>query len=317
MGLPASCARAVLRANWLLARASSPRRVAAAEGFAESGVLERPRRRSRWAGPGQSGFAPPHQRHGVVVGFALVRLGVEFTPSGADAQRLSCQPVVERLADVALALRSARSRCNCSSLCTERATSAYSSSVPCSAPAGCCRLYTCSAAARVGVLQLGAARLRGDRRSARCGPGRGWPCRASSSSNRPARAHPAASASVSSDNPRKVGGTAVHGASAVLVRRGGSWPRRPRCCPGQPQALFAEAHGFDLLLAHAQQRSDQFTHRLGALLAQGQVVFAAAAFVGVAFHHQCGAACRPPACVRCLRARRGTRPFTAKLSKSK
>jgi hypothetical protein len=45
---------------------------------------------------------------------------------------------------------------------------------------------------------------------------------------------------------------------------------------------FAEAHRLDLRRAHAQQRQ-RAHHRLGALLAQRQVVFAAAALVGVAF----------------------------------
>src|SRR5690606_11894191 len=46
--------------------------------------------------------------------------------------------------------------------------------------------------------------------------------------------------------------------------------------------LLAEAHGLDLRVVHAQQ-GERAAHGLGALLAQRQVVLAAAALVGVAF----------------------------------
>src|SRR5512133_407076 len=48
--------------------------------------------------------------------------------------------------------------------------------------------------------------------------------------------------------------------------------------------FLAEADCFDLLLGHAEQAQPALD-RIGALLPQRQVVFAAAAFVGIAFDH--------------------------------
>jgi hypothetical protein len=87
----------------------------------------------------------------------------------------------------------------------------------------------------------------------------------------------------SGQRPRRMRGRSVawRFISGRRSRRGGSAPRRLRRCPAR-RLFLAEAHGLDLAVLHAQQ-AERAAHGLGAALAQRQVVFAAAALVGVAF----------------------------------
>ena len=63
-------------------------------------------------------------------------------------------------------------------------------------------------------------------------------------------------------------------------RRGGSGPAGVGLIDAG-RLLFAEADRFDLVFARAE-KDQRLLHRVGTLLAEGDVVFAAAALVGVA-----------------------------------
>ena len=99
-----------------------------------------------------------------------------------------------------------------------------------------------------------------------------------------------------------IGVTPISGRPA---RRGGSWPRPPHRCPCTA-GRSAEAHRFHLVVAGAQQRQ-RLLHRLGALLAQRQVVLAAAALVGMAFDGD-ASWCGRPSLGIAIDGRGGTRP---------
>ena len=81
-------------------------------------------------------------------------------------------------------------------------------------------------------------------------------------------------------------------------RRGGSPPTPLSSWPCVPRLLLAEAHRLDLDLGGAEQHHHPL-HRVGALLAERDVVLARAALVGVALERhlqRCGCRCRYFAC---------------------